>query len=243
MRASTSRSLIISVTTMMLFAITAGPALAQPAATQPVPLGEQTVQEYESVFAHHQIDQALWPDLLAKVASGRLLDADSPQAQPTATRHVISDGRQVTRVEFADGSAALSSVPWDLATVAAPAERGVAIQTCGQITTSGGWKNYKNCRVVYDGVSFSYSYYVDFQTRSGYNAKINRAINATVHRAIGHGVSDVKAGVARSTQSGNVAAQARMSFTVTTAYIGALSRTINLDFFVKGTSYSASTNL
>ncbi|NKY12571.1 hypothetical protein [Cellulomonas hominis] len=244
MRKTTGRSLIVAVITAMLFAAGIGSASAQTAEPQPGLPSDQAVQEYEEVFAHHQIDESQWPGLLAKVASGELLDADNPEAQPTSTRQVVIDGEQFARAEFADGSAALTSIPQDLTTVpSGPTARSVNIQTCGQITTSGGWKNYTNCRVVYDGISFSYSYYVDFQTRSGYNAKVNRAVNATVHRAIGHGVSDVTVGVSRSTQSGTVAAQARMSFTISTAYVSALSRTINLDFFVKGTSYSASTNL
>ncbi|WP_263118801.1 hypothetical protein [Cellulomonas sp. RIT-PI-Y] len=220
------------------FAGTAGPD-----GQQAVEVDAQVRAELEAVFAHHGVEPGVWDSLVAKVRRGELLLADDPSAEPVSSGSDFVDGEQVIRNVYADGSVSLASMPEEFTPVPNPMLRDTTINTCGSIKTSASWKVYTNCRVVYDGISFSYSFYVDFETRSGYNAKITKAINPTVHRAIGNGISDVRAGIPRSTQSGTTAAQARMSFTMSTAYVSAWSRTVNLDFFVKGTSYSASTNL
>lgn len=240
------RSSLITVAVVAALGLGGAPALAD--ATDPD--GQRTVEvdaqmraALEEVFTHHGVDPGVWDFLVAKVERGELLLADDPSAEPVSSGTDFVDGEQVIRNIYADGSISLASIPEEFAPAPNPMLRGTSINKCGSIKTSNKWKVYTNCRVVYDGISFSYSFYVDFKTRSGYNAKITKAINPTVHRAIGNSVSDVKASIPRSTQSRTTAAQARMSFTMSTAYISAWSRTVNLDFFVKGTSYSASTNL
>lgn len=210
-------------------------------------LPESVKAEYREVFEDRDIPVELWDSLIDKVSSGQLLDADNPDVDPISTEPTVFEGESLIRNTFADGSIAFTSIPLEETPVPAATDTGLITPFGTQVKsctsrTSNGYTYRENCRVVYDGISFSYSFRADFRTKSGTNANISKVHSPIVHRAIGHAVSDRKVERIRVTQSGNNAAHARMSFDMQAAYV-LWSRTIVLDLYVRGTSYWTSTNL
>ncbi|NKY40903.1 hypothetical protein [Cellulomonas septica] len=144
-----------------------------------VALPVEVRQEFLAVFEHHGVDPAAWDALLEKVARGELPDADSGQIDPVSSTRTIVDGIAVIRHVYPDGSVSLTSAPTGPAKPVRPlsstpgAVTPLAAGSVSECSTSSaaGYTYYNNCRIVYDGISFSYSFRANFRTKSGTNRR------------------------------------------------------------------------
>lgn len=214
-------------------------ALTPANAAEPQSLSPEIEAEYLSVFKDKGIDSSHWDGLLEKIASGEILDADNPSnVEPLSTTSITENGVVKNRSVYPDGTVA------DFYETGASDGLVARGSTVGSCTTNG---YEKNCRVVYDGISWSYSFRAVFYPSSSTakKAMITAARGATIHRSIGHSVSDVSVKIMKSTQSGDTPAQARMQFLATATAVGITitSRTIRLDLKVASGIATASTNL
>lgn len=177
-------------------------------------LKDEYIQAFESNGIH---DKSTQEKLLSKLEAGQVLDADNPDAKPTDSDTKQIGSNVVTRNIYADGSVSTTSMEKERTRRARAAYE---VQPCRQYAHRS-WTRHDGCRVVYNGISFSYSFYADYSTRrvGKVNAVIRRVYRPTVHRAIGHSTSDMRLNIERKEQRGSDPAVARMSFAVTAVRI------------------------
>lgn len=228
------RLAMVFVATMLFGATVATPATADTV------LDLDLEQQYLEVFEEKGIPAERWDALLEKVKRGETLDADRPGISvPVSVETLVEDGIEIERSTFSDGTVS------ELYGVSESTILNDGIQLLGaqakSCSTSG---KLKNCRIVYDGISFSYSFRAEFtpSTAAVAKATVSAARGATIHRALGHTTSEVTAYVARKTQSGVTPAHGRMKFQMTALGIVG-SRTIYLDLKVRDHQYWVETNL
>lgn len=177
-------------------------------------LTESLEQEYRDLFERKGIDDPqVQQGLLDRLRSGEMLDADNPDVEPIYSEEEVQDNRVVTYSMFPDGSVATTTVGSD----PYASRAGYGIKNCRSYN-HGNWRRHDNCRIVYDGMSFSYSFYADYSTRrrGNVNAVIRKVYSPTIHRAIGHSTSSPNLTIVRKWQNGNATpAVARMSFQAT----------------------------
>lgn len=115
------------------------------------------------------------------------------------------------------------------------ATRGTGISNCRSYDHLN-WVRHDNCRVVYNGIAFSYSFYADYSTaKSGkVNATIRNMHSPIIHRAIGHTTSSPSLEITQQWQNRNISpASARMSFQATAVKV-LWTTTLSLTLEVSG---------
>lgn len=235
----TIQALVVAMLTSVVLVLQGGPALAR----EPEGLSDEDRHALVAIFIDHGIEEAHWAGLLSTISSGGLVDADTG-ADPVSSEVVVRDGTEQIRLEFADHSVAFLTAPTD-APLTAPGQAvptGVSTQNCvAQIASF--WRTVSGCRASYSGISFAYSFSVDYRMRIGYAPQILRAYSPVVSRAVLHNVADVTSRIIRGTASPSAAAHARMSFNISQPTVGSW-RTVYLNLYLShSVSTWSSTNL
>lgn len=202
-----------------------------------------------SVLDEREVSAADQEALIAAVEEGTLPEADRMgEVDPVSIEESSAGGDTRIKYTFSDGSVGFLTVSEGVTSeggAQAPVVAGLSAtaqsdEEAGASATQP-IKYVTKKRIAYDGISFSYSFLVDYHYRK--TAKIDKAYNGVVHRAILHDVSSRSVGIVkeRSTSRSN-AAWARFSFDMTAVKV-LWSRTVTLDFFAHGSWSKIETNL
>lgn len=195
------------------------------------PIDGSIEREYRNVFLQNGItDKSIQDRLIGKIENGELIDADNPESEPIRSEETEEYGRVTKKNIYQDGS--VSTVEMGPSRYAT---RGTGISNCRSYDHLN-WVRHDNCRVVYNGIAFSYSFYADYSTaKSGKaNATIRNMHSPIIHRAIGHTTSSPSLEITQQWQNRNISpASARMSFQATAVKV-LWTTTLSLTLEVSG---------
>ncbi len=180
-----------------------------PAETEPLQLSEAEQAELVGIMSARGISLSDQQQLLTKISSGKLVDADNPEALPIREDEIEANGKLVRTLTFQDGSVAIATSESSSPEIS---PRASGISQCRSYNYNSGWVRHDNCLVMYDGISFKYSFRASYSTtrHGGVNALIRSVSNPYVWRSVGHVVSNKYVSIINRSQNGTSPARAQM---------------------------------
>jgi hypothetical protein len=119
---------------------------------------DSVIRQVEARFDELGVEEDARAGLLAKIISGELPDSDAG-ASPVSTQTSTTGDVTITRSVFEDGSVTVSEVPADVAASSSNGIRPLGITGCSSYS-NGGQVTRSNCKVAYDALTWSGSYYL-----------------------------------------------------------------------------------